>query len=107
MIIMNTIKEIDQIASYKNGNTIVTIFNDGTKIREYNDIPEIIHPESIDIKITNYCDMGCFYCHESSTTNGVHADLDKLLKVINELPAGVELAIGGGNPLSHPNLVDF
>jgi len=27
--------------------------------------------------------------------------------VIAELPQGVELAIGGGNPLSHPNLVDF
>jgi len=98
---------MEQIVKYQNGNTIVTIMSDGTKIREYENSPEILHPESIDVKITDYCDMGCAYCHESSTTKGVHADLDKLLSVISELPAGVELAIGGGNPLSHPNLVEF
>lgn len=96
-----------QIAKYQNGNTTVTIMNDGTKIREYENAPEILHPESIDVKITDYCDMGCAYCHESSTTKGIHGDLNKLLEVIAELPAGVELAIGGGNPLSHPNLIEF
>lgn len=98
---------MEEIAKYINGNTRVRILKDGTKIREYDDIPEIVHPESIDVKITNYCDMGCAYCHESSTTSGIHGDLDKLLEVISELPAGVELAIGGGNPLSHPNLIYF
>lgn len=98
---------MEQIAKYQNGNTTVTIMNDGTKIREYENTPEILHPESIDVKITDYCDMGCAYCHESSTIKGVHADLNKLLEVIEELPAGVELAIGGGNPLSHPNLLEF
>ncbi len=96
-----------KIAQYQNGNTLVSIFEDGTKIREYENIPLIIHPESIDVKITDYCDMGCLYCHESSTTKGTHGDLDKLLEVITDLPAGVELAIGGGNPLSHPDLLDF
>jgi hypothetical protein len=96
-----------QIAKYQNGNTTVTIMNDGTKIREYENYPEILHPESIDVKITDYCDMGCAYCHESSTKKGIHGDLNKLIEVINELPPGVELAIGGGNPLSHPNLVEF
>lgn len=96
-----------QITKYQNGNTTVTIMNDGTKIREYENVPEILHPESLDIKITDYCKMGCKYCHESSTIKGLHADLDKLLDVIEELPAGVELAIGGGNPLSHPNLIPF
>jgi hypothetical protein len=42
-----------------------------------------------------------------STVNGEHADLDKLLEVIKCLPAGVELAIGGGNPMSHPDLLKF
>lgn len=52
---------------YINGNTLVTIYNDGTKIREYNKDPQPEFPESIDLKITDYCDMGCPYCHESST----------------------------------------
>lgn len=104
---INFFSFMEQLAQYKNGNTTITILNDGTKIREYEDTPKIIHPESIDVKITNYCDMGCAYCHESSTTSGVHADLNKLIEVISELPEGVELAIGGGNPLSHPNLLEF
>lgn len=99
--------QAQQIAKYQNGNTEVTILSDGTKIREYTDIPKILHPESIDIKITDYCDMGCAYCHESSTKQGIHGDLTKLLQTISNLPAGVELAIGGGNPLSHPDLYQF
>lgn len=95
------------INQYQNGNTWVTIFDDGTKIREYNNLPNVKFPESIDIKITNYCDQNCKYCHESSTTIGKHADLNKLFDVISVLPSGVELAIGGGNPLSHPDLVEF
>ena len=96
-----------KIAEYQNGNTFIKIMNDGTKIREYEGIPNISHPESIDVKITNYCDNNCRYCHEMSTTKGIHGDLDILLNVIKELPFGVELAIGGGNPLSHPNLIPF
>jgi hypothetical protein len=38
---------------------------------------------------------------------GEHADLDRLLEVIKDLTAGVEIAIGGGNPLSHPGLLPF
>jgi len=92
---------------YINGNTHVSILDDGTKIRTYENDPIIIHPESIDIKITDYCDMGCEYCHESSTMSGIHGDLEYLLTVIKDLPAGVEVAIGGGNPLSHPKLTEF
>jgi len=98
---------MNEIAKYQNGNTTVTILRDGTKMREYPNLPEIVHPESIDVKITDYCDMGCAYCHESSTQKGTHSDLDKLLLIIDGLPPGVELAIGGGNPLAHPGLVPF
>ncbi len=95
------------LAKYQNGNTVVSIYEDGTKIREYEDYPVPFFPESIDIKITNYCDMGCQFCHESSTIKGKHADLEKLKAVLGSLPAGVELALGGGNPLDHPDLMDF
>jgi hypothetical protein len=104
---MNTMDTTKEISSYANGNTSVKIFSDGTKIREFSGQPAIIHPESIDVKITDYCDMGCAYCHESSTLQGKHADLNKLMLVLDDLPAGVELAIGGGNPLSHSDLIPF
>jgi hypothetical protein len=95
------------LAEYTNGNTHVRIYDDGTKVREYTGVPTPVHPESIDVKITDYCDMGCVYCHESSTTHGKHADLDILLNTLSHLPPGVEIALGGGNPLSHPGLVDL
>ena len=98
---------MDIIGKYQNGNTTVIIYEDGTKIREYDNTPEIYFPESLDVKITNYCDLGCKYCHENSTIKGEHADLEKLKAVLISLPAGVELAIGGGNPLDHPNLIEF
>ena len=92
---------------YKNGNTLVTLLHNGTKIREYEDTPISDFPESIDIKITNYCDLGCSFCHESSTTKGVHGDLNKLITTLTGLPKGTEIAIGGGNPLDHPELLNF
>ena len=98
---------MDIISKYQNGNTTVIIYEDGTKIREFDNTPEIYFPESLDVKITNYCDLGCKYCHENSTIKGEHADLEKLKAVLISLPAGVELAIGGGNPLDHPSLIEF
>lgn len=93
--------------SYQNGNTHVSLYEDGTKERFFEGSPNIIHPESIDVKITDYCDAGCSFCHEQSTIDGQHGDLDKLLEILDPLPAGVEIACGGGNALSHPHLIDF
>lgn len=96
------------ISSYINGNTQVDILSDGTKSRTINgDSAAVIHPESLDVKITNYCDAGCNFCHERSTISGKHADLDKLSEILSSLPSGVEIAIGGGNPLAHPDLLPF
>lgn len=102
MIIKNKI-----LAQYQNGNTSVKIYEDGTKIREYEGIPKTFFPESIDVKCTNWCDLGCKFCHENSTEEGNHADLEKLKSVLVSLPAGVELAVGGGHPLAHPHILDF
>lgn len=93
--------------SYENGNTFVTIYSDGTKVREYEGIPLPEYPETIDIKITNACDLGCGWCHEESTVDGNHADLNALYEQLKELPKGIEIAIGGGNALSHPDLSAF
>lgn len=93
--------------SYKNGNTTVSLYQDGTKERSFEGVVYVEHPESIDVKITDYCDAGCSFCHEQSTRAGAQGDLNKLSQVLSCLPAGVEIAIGGGNPLSHPDLIPF
>ena len=93
--------------TYKNGNTIVSISDDGTKIRYVPDnAPAMpVYPESIDMKITNKCCMMCAMCHEQSTANGNQADLKHPL--LDSLHPYTELAIGGGDPLTHPDLEEF
>ena len=88
---------------YTNGGTRVTLEADGTKIRNVFDasIPPAF-PEQMDLKITDWCDAGCAWCHEGSTLRGRHGDVDAMLKLLSGLPPGVEIAIGGGDPLSHP-----
>lgn len=95
------------LGKYKNGNYDVMIWENGTKLR-YNKedrfLPEF--PESIDCKITNYCKgTNCVFCHENSGPNGKHANLNH--PIFDSLPSFTELAIGGGNPLSHPMLDKF
>lgn len=114
---------------YNNGNHIVKILDDGTKIKETGHFEEVClpgmksgykkwvpsdedhftydFPENADIKITDYCDAGCAYCHENSTIKGVHGDLRRIEKMLDSLHAGTEMAVGGGNPLAHPDLIWF
>ena len=93
---------------YRNGNYDVYIdLSTGTKIRK-NDLDNLTpsHPESMDIKITNRCKHGCVMCHENSTKDGLHGDIMNA-KFIETLLPYTELAIGGGNPLEHPDLEMF
>ena len=95
------------LGQYQNGNYSVTILSDGTKIRENDlDFFDAEFPESMDIKITNACDMGCPMCHEDSRPDGKHGDILNL-PFLDSLHEFTELAIGGGNPLSHPNFIPF
>ncbi|RHG20082.1 radical SAM protein [Blautia obeum] len=96
------------IKSYKNGNFRTFIdLNDGTKIRE-TDEDEFIadFAESMDVKICNYCDIGCPMCHEGSTTKGKFGDILNE-KFIQTLHPYQEIAIGGGDATSHPDLIPF
>ena len=88
-----------------NGNVFVALLEDGTKIRVTHGQANPVYPESIDLKITDYCDLGCPYCHESSTESGKHCDPEFVLRYLDGLPSTTEIAIGGGNPLAHPELL--
>src|SRR5574339_82652 len=94
---------------YINGNVDITIYEDGTKVREWEGDQRVDYPESCDLKITQYCDLDsvCVFCHEMSNKDGKHGDLDLIQKIWKNQPAGTELAIGGGNPLAHPDIAQF
>lgn len=94
------------LSKYNNGNYTVEIYDDGTKIRETEEETfEASFPENIDIKITNKCLNNCNFCFESSSPEGKHGNLN--VDFIKSLHPYTELAIGGGNPLSHPDLHEF
>jgi hypothetical protein len=62
----------------------------------------------MDIKITDYCvGAGCAYCFESSTGRGKHGDLKFIQHILSQMMLGSEIAIGGGNPFSHPDLEEI
>lgn len=99
------------LGKYKNGNYTVTIFDDGTKVRSNKlDFFEPSKPESMDLKISNKCYGNgsglCPMCHECSSPEGKHGDILNLPFLDTLLPY-TEIAIGGGNPLLHPDLVQF
>lgn len=99
------------LGEYINGNYKVQIFEDGTRIKETLNPDDTFFkadfPDSCDIKITNYCEMNCPMCHENSNTDGKHSNILLSSPIIENLHPYTELAIGGGNPLSHPDLINF
>lgn len=95
------------IGVYTNGNYNVAMLSDGTKIRSCKDDKMIpAFPESMDVKVTNKCDMNCKFCHEDSNLDGKHGNIMNV-PFIYSLHPYTELAIGGGNPLTHPQLEEF
>lgn len=91
---------------YRNGNYIVCIMDDGTKIRKTEEdsfIPSFA--ENTDVKITSKCSIGCPFCYEGCTKDGEHADLFKY-DFINSLHPYTEMALNG-NDMNHPDLERF
>ena len=98
---------------YINGNYFVKISGWDKSYRALRHDDPIFRsefPDSIDIKITNSCSIGCYYCHESSVHNGKHFNQERTKNILSGLPkVGIELAIGGGDILEIPKeeLINF
>lgn len=99
-------KDIKLIGKYKNGNYEVMLLEDGTKIR-FNSL-DTLEPnfaESMDVKLTDRCSVGCSFCYENSTVHGKHSDIMNQ-KWIETVHPYTEIAING-NDMDHPQLEDF
>ena len=65
-----------KIATYKNGNTWTTIYDDGTKEHvTMDDEFEFEFPEAHDISISQCCDNGCEWCYYGCSPTGKHGRL--------------------------------
>jgi len=91
---------------YNNGNAEIIIENDGSRVIEYEDTLLLDYPLNIDIRVSTQCSFGlnpitgksfCSFCHESATTDGNECDYDELKNKLDNLPIGIELAIGSNN----------
>ena len=92
--------------TYKNGTYHVEQLRDGTKIlRDETGQFKADFPDNLDVKITDYCDVGCKFCYEDSGKKGLHCKADDLLDKLSDLPSGIEVTLGGGNPISHPEII--
>lgn len=99
---------------YNNGNAIVELYEDGTRIIQYEDTLKLDYPLNIDIRVSTKCAFGynpktnvafCNFCHESARTDGNECDYGELKDKLIGLPKGIEIAIGA-NEITI-NLYDF
>lgn len=67
---------MNKIATYKNGNTFTTIYEDGTKEHfTLDDEFEFAFSESCDVQISQCCDNGCEWCYYGCSPTGKHGRL--------------------------------
>jgi organic radical activating enzyme len=61
-------------------------------------------PELVDLKINDYCDIGCKFCYQDSTEQGGTAPTHRILTWMQtcQEQGVLEVAIGGGEPTLHP-----
>lgn len=103
-MIMQTAKLIGE---YKNGNTLVQLYEDGTKVRSYpdNEKPQSDFPECIDMTITYRCAQGCKYCYQNATKDGEQAKLREFDLLLDSIHPYTEVALNG-NELDF-NTIEF
>ena len=84
---------------YRNGNYQVTINSQGVKTRKLDKGETEWKPdrlENIDLCISRKCRFGCPMCYNDSTPDGPVADYENIASILNQVPEGTEVAIGGG-----------
>lgn len=88
--------------------------NTGNKVRvsidkNAPDYTKSCSPELVDLKITDWCDLGCKFCYQGSTTKGRHAKKEDIFRIVDMLAEAnvFEIALGGGEPTSHPDFAEI
>lgn len=66
-------------------------------------------PSLLDIFITWNCDLKCSYCYTDSKSTDPHASMENIQALAEALGKEQmpEIALGGGDPLTHPNFMEI
>ena len=100
--------------TYQNGNATISLDDDGTRIIFFENNLDLDFPLNLDIRVSNKCSFGfnkktntsiCDFCHESAIVDGSECNYNELKLILNDLPKGIELAIGSNNLTD--NLIEF
>lgn len=74
-------------------------------------ITELKYPEFYDIKVTGNCEGKCPYCYMDSKPDEHYTQiLEKTYEFFTNMPAEhlpFQVALGGGEPTSHPDFIDL
>ena len=89
---------MEKLFEIENGNAIVTLYEDGTRVVETDDdFLDLKQPLSLDINISNRCYNNCPYCYANNTPQGKVADLSDI-DYLEDI-SGIEIAINLQFPL--------
>jgi len=104
----NRIEATNLAIVVNNGNYKYMIdLKTGSKIRVVPEPPALPdYPETVDLKITNTCFGACPWCHENSIPTATPTDRMRLQELLYTFPGGIEVAIGGGDPVEFPHLAE-
>jgi organic radical activating enzyme len=102
-----------KIREFKENNYKAVFFNNKTlrfKPDQSKPMTALKYPEFYDIKITNNCNGLCKYCYQDSKKDESHYDniLENIIeyfKPMSENERPFQVAIGGGEPTSHPDFI--
>ena len=95
-----------RIATYKNGNTYTTLYEDGTKEHFTTDDEfKFDFPESMDVQVSQCCDNGCEWCYYGCSPTGRHG---RILgwRFFGSMRPYTEIAINLQKPV-HPDFGTF
>lgn len=106
MIKVREFKESNYRGVWFNGKTIRIALD------PKREITELKYPEFYDIKCTSYCKGGCVGCYMDSTAKDQHYSniVDKVESYFGKMTDNqrpFQVAIGGGEPTSHPDFIDL
>ena len=97
---------MNKLATYKNGNTWTTIYEDGTKEHfTFDDEFNFSFSESCDVQISQCCDNGCEWCYYGCSPTGKHGRLTGW-KFFETMRPYTEIAINLQSPVP-PEIIPF
>lgn len=91
----------------KHSGSRLTVDFNGDDVVNRGAFSKLANPLLVDMKITDYCAFGCTYCYQGSTAKGAHADYSVVRDFIEACSRMLvfEIAIGGGEPTTHPEFM--